>query len=406
VAVIALLAGCTSTASKAAGAHELSTGPISLAMPVSDPAISQAIQQWNRAHPGELVTVTDLPKDSDQRRDTVLQNLQNHSPGYDVVATDLTATAELAAQHYLDPLTGPLAVPTTGLVAPAVAAGSYRGSLYAAPLTAETGLLFYRADLLPSPPATWPALTAACATAQRNGLACFSGQYAQGADLAANLTELIAGAGGSVLSSDGAHAQLDSAPARAALQFLADSYRTQVIPQAAVTYQQQQSVRAFSSGALLMLRARPDAWRTLAAQTSPVLGKVKVALLPGRTAASPAVFSGTGLAVNGSGKHLKTAAAFMNFLLSTAVQRSLLLDDSAAPSLKSVYADASMRSRFPFLDVLSHSWPAARSAPVTPVYSDLSNALSDGAYSALTGAKTPEQASKDLQAAASSLPLG
>lgn len=408
VAVVATvaLAGCSGGKKSNGDSTQLSSGPISLAAADPTGVMKTLVDRWNVTHPGETVTITALPVDPAARRDQLVENLQNHAAGYDVVATDLSSTAEFASQRWIVPLTGALAVDTSGTVKPAVAAGTWAGSVYAAPVTAETGLLYYRTDLIKSPPSTWATLTADCAVAAKSSMACYSGQYAQGPDLSTNALEAIYAAGGQVLSADGKKAAIDDDAARKGLQFLVDSYHANVIPAAAITYQREQSVRAFGSSALVMLRAEADSYAALNARSSPVTGKVGVAALPGPSGPATPMFTGVGASIDSAGAHRRTALEFVRFLQSPDAQKRLLTDASLPPALTSIYQDVTLRSTYPFLDVLRTDWATGVPAPVTPQYQAISDALADGAYSALTGASTVAQVTKSLQATIGALPLG
>ena len=404
VAILAL-AGC-SGGKKGDNSSPMTSGPISFAVEDSSGVLKLLVDSWNAGHSGEQVTITQLPTDPAARRDQLLENLQNHASGYDVVATDLSAIPELAAGHWISPLSGNLAVDTSGAVKQVVADATWSGSLYAAPLTAETGLLYYRSDLLKTPPTTWTALAAACPIASASSLACYAGQFAQGPGLSTNALEAIYGAGGRVLSTDGKAVVVDSDGARKGLQFLVDAYRKNVIPPAAITYQREQSVRAFGSSTLLMLRAQAGDFATLNAKSSPVTGKVGVAALPGLSGAANPVFSGLGASINSVASHRRTALDFVKFLQSDEVQKQLLSDASMPPASTDLYSDPALRWMYPFLDVLQRDWATGVPEPVSTQFQEISDALADGAYTAMTGAETVPQVTKSLQSTLSALPLG
>ena len=77
------------------------------------------------------------------------------TPNYDVASVDVVWTAEFAAKGWLQPLKDKMAVDTEGMLEPTVEAGSYKGTLYAAPVSSDGGILYYRKDLVPTPPKTW-----------------------------------------------------------------------------------------------------------------------------------------------------------------------------------------------------------------------------------------------------------
>ena len=46
------------------------------------------------------------------------------------------------------------------MLKPTVEAASYKGTLYAAPESSDGGILYYRKDLVPTPPKTWDEMIA------------------------------------------------------------------------------------------------------------------------------------------------------------------------------------------------------------------------------------------------------
>jgi multiple sugar transport system substrate-binding protein len=402
---VALLALTGCSGGSRSDKQPITSGPISFAVADTSGAMKLLADRWNSEHPGQQVSITTLPSDPAARRDQLVENLQNHAAGYDVVATDLSAIPELAASRWISPLTAALAVDTSGSVRQVVADATWSGTLYAAPLTAETGLLYYRSDLLKTAPTSWSALVSACSIATANSLACYSGQFAQGPSLGANALEAIYAAGGRLLSPDGKTAVVDTENVRKGLQFLVDSYRKNVIPQAAITYQREQSVRAFGSSALLMLRAEADDYAALSAKSSPIYGKVGVAALPGPSGPAPAVFTGIGASINAAATHRRTALDFLRFLQSPDAQKRLLTDASLPPALMSVYTDPAVRSTYPFLDVLRADWATGVAEPVSTQFQAINDALAESAYTVMTGTASVAQATKSLQATISALPL-
>src|SRR5690606_34127668 len=93
-----------------------------------------------------------------------------------------------------------------------VATGSYRGKLYAAPVFAGAGFLFYRTDLLKKagiakPPRTWDEMKTACDKVLKlpaaKGMHCYTGQHKEYEGLTVNFSEAVHGAGGEVVDADG-----------------------------------------------------------------------------------------------------------------------------------------------------------------------------------------------------------
>ena len=88
-------------------------------------------------------------------------------------------TAEFAAKGWLTPLEGAFAIDTSGFLKPTVKAATYNDKLYAAPFASDGGLLYYRKDLVPTPPKTIDEMWAMCSIAKKNNIGCYAGQFAK-----------------------------------------------------------------------------------------------------------------------------------------------------------------------------------------------------------------------------------
>src|SRR5690349_7186912 len=110
------------------------------------------IEKWNAAHPNEKVTFKEQTDQADQQHDDLVQNFQAKNANYDVVSVDVVWTAEFAAKGWLQPLEGSLKIDTTNLLPATVKSATYLNKLYAAPVSSDGGLLYYRTDLISTPP--------------------------------------------------------------------------------------------------------------------------------------------------------------------------------------------------------------------------------------------------------------
>ena len=137
-----ILAGCASDGDNGNGAVDNpaaqegqdSRGPITFAMGKNDIEKVVAIaDRWNEENPDEEVTIHELAGEADAQRETLVQSLEASSDEFDVMALDVTWTAEFAANGYLVPLTGQMEIDTSALLEPAVESATYNGTLYALP---------------------------------------------------------------------------------------------------------------------------------------------------------------------------------------------------------------------------------------------------------------------------------
>ncbi|GAA2586532.1 ABC transporter substrate-binding protein [Actinomadura fulvescens] len=374
--------------------------------------IQKLVAKWNTAHPSEKVRIIELPEDGDQTRQQLVQNAQIKSNAYDVIRLDAVWTAEFAARRWVLPLDESKLDPSTFLPT-ALETGKYRGKLYAAPWLTGTGILYYRTDLLKaagvkSPPKTWAELSDACAkvkkTSQGKGVDCYAGQHDKYEGLAVNYSEAVQSAGGRVFDDSG-KPQVATPQAKAGLQFLVDGFKQGTIPSKSVTFKEEEGRRAFQDGKLVFHRNWAYVYAMASAKdgSSKVNGKFDVVPLPGKDGPGSGTLGGNNLSVSAFSKHQATARDFIAYIVSLDIQREYGKEQSFPLSRAALYDDPEMIKLYPYLPVLKKGLEAAGSRPVAVKYSEVSAAIQDHVTAAISGKKTVDQASADLQTALSGL---
>lgn len=382
-------------------AHLKDRGPITYVQgKVNDNATHGIIAKWNAAHPDEKVTLKEQTDEADQQHDDLVRNFDAKNADYDVVSVDLVWTAEFAAKGYLQPLKGDLAVDTDGLLESAVKGAQYNGVQYASPTTSDGGMLYYRTDLVKTPPTTWKELFDDCKIAQQAKIDCYAGQFNKYEGLTVNASEAINGAGGSIVDEDGKTPTVDSPEAAAGLQVLVDGFKDGDIPKSAITYTEEEGRSAFESGKLLFLRNWPYVYGLAATEaSSKVKGKFDVAPLPGLDGVGASTLGGHNTAISAFSDNKATAIDFVNFLASEEIQKDYMEKGSLAPIREEVYKDPALVKKYPYLPTLLTSIENAVARPITPFYQAVTKAIQDNSYAALKGDKTSEEAVKDMAAA-------
>jgi multiple sugar transport system substrate-binding protein len=380
------------------------TGPITLVTGKDTSGnMQKQVDTWNADHPGEKVTIIELPESADAQRQQMVQNAQAKSDAYTVLNLDVIWTAEFAANGWIEQL-NPADFPLDKMLAPTVDTGKYFNRQYAIPIYSDGGLLYYRKDLLDAAgvqaPKTWAELQSACRTVQATskGIGCYAGQFDKYEGLTVNFSEAVNSSGGSILK-DG-KPDVDTPEARKGLDFLANGFTQGYIPRAAVTYKEEESRRAFQDGKLLFLRNWPYVYAKAVAKdgSSRVAGKFAVAPLPGLTGPGQSTLGGHNYGISTFAKNKKSALGFVQFMASEERQRANLLATSQAPTWAGLYDEPGLVKQFPYLPILRESILKAEKRPEAVQYNDVSVAIQSAAYSTLTGQKTSAQALKDLQA--------
>ena len=355
------------------------------------------LDKWNAAHPDEQVTFEEQTDQADQQHDDLVQNFQAKNENYDVVSVDVVWTAEFAARGWLQPLEGDMAIETDGMLEPTIEAGTYQDKLYTAPVSSDGGILYYRKDLVPEAPKTWDEMMDMCSIAKENNIGCYSGQFKQYEGLTVNASEAINSAGGSVLGDDG-KPNLTTPEAEEGLNNLVDAFKNGNIPAEAITYQEEESRRAFQDGKLLCLRNWPYDYNLATTEgSSQVKDVLGMAALPGKDGPGASSLGGHNAAISVYSKNKATARDFVKFLIEEEQQKFFATQGSLAPVLGDLYEDQELVSKLPYLPVLKTSIENAVPRPVTPFYPAVTQAIQENSYAALKGEKSAKQALDDMQ---------
>jgi multiple sugar transport system substrate-binding protein len=159
-----------------------------------------------------------LPKGADDQRLQLARRLTGNDKALDVMALDVVWTAEFAEAGWALPLSddpsGKAEADATSNTLPGpLETAKWQNKLYAAPITTNTQLLWYRADLMDEPPQTWEGVVAEAgrlhAAGKPSWIAVQGKQYE---GLVVWFNTLLESAGGQVLSDDGKTVTLTDTP--------------------------------------------------------------------------------------------------------------------------------------------------------------------------------------------------
>ncbi|WSQ08273.1 ABC transporter substrate-binding protein [Streptomyces sp. NBC_01231] len=359
------------------------------------------LQGWNRAHPGERVTLVELPDSADETHAQMATDLRDGDRSrFDVLNIDVNWTSEFAAAGWIRPLPRDR-FPLKSFLKPVEHTATYDGQLYAVPYVTNAGLLLYRKDILAKegvrPPRTWAELERDAKTiAPKYGLDGYAGQFLPYEGLTVNAAEAVYSAGGTILGDEGERVTVNSAAAREGIGFLARGVREGWIPKQALTYKEEESKQAFQDGRLLFLRNWPYAYVGASARGSKVAGKIGAVPLPGPGGPGRSVLGGSNLAVSTHARHPDSAARLIAYLTSEPVQRQVLTRGALPPVRAALYEDPELVREFPYLPTLRASVVRAAPRPKSPRYDQVSLVVQAVVHDAMTGRETPAAAVRRL----------
>ncbi|EJZ09754.1 sugar ABC transporter periplasmic protein [Mycolicibacterium fortuitum subsp. fortuitum DSM 46621 = ATCC 6841 = JCM 6387] len=188
--------------------------------PANEMATFTAVAKRCNAELGDRFTIKQisLPKGADDQRLQLARRLTGNDKTLDIMALDVVWTAEFAEAGWAVPLSEDPAgeaeadAESNTLPGPLETA-RWQGRLYASPITTNTQLLWYRADLMDEPPSTWDGMvsevTRLHAAGKPSWIAVQAKQYE---GLVVWFNTLLTSAGGQVLSDDGKTVTLTDTP--------------------------------------------------------------------------------------------------------------------------------------------------------------------------------------------------
>lgn len=225
---VRLSAGALATLSTASVVSACGPGDngrmISFYTPASGAATFAAVAKRCTEQFGGRFTIQQfsLPRSADDQRLQLARRLSANDRTVDVMALDVIWTAEFAEAGWAlplsdDPAGRAEADATTDTLPGPLATATWKHRHYAAPVTTNTELLWYRPDLMDKPPTTWNAMVGEATRLHAAGKPSWIGvQASQGEGLVVWFNTLLESAGGRVLSDDGHKVTLTDTPAHRA----------------------------------------------------------------------------------------------------------------------------------------------------------------------------------------------
>jgi multiple sugar transport system substrate-binding protein len=344
----------------------------------------EIIARFNKTHPSSPVRLVEGPPPTDAREDMYSTAFLGGRTGYDIVYCDVIWIPKFAAAGWLLDVTGRLSPADSDDFLPAdLEAGKYEGHLYRIPAFTDAGLLYYRSDLVQTPPKSFQELLAAASKFENENRAGLLWQGKQYEGLVTNYLEILWGYGGEWITDD-RRVFLDRKEALDALQFLKSTIGT-ISPRGVTTYAEEETRNLFQNGRSVFLRNWFYVWDLVNRPDSPVQGKVAfVPMVHAQGGVSAATLGGWGFAVSRLSSNPDAAWDFVEFATQPEQLRELYAKAGRIPARKSLVPAE-------FQEIVR----SARPRPRIPEYAQASDILQRWVSAALAGSVTSEEALKN-----------
>jgi len=376
-----LLAGTALAACTASNAATTATATLNF-YSFNDPsgAVATAVTNCSEQSGGKYtITYNKLPAAADDQRLQIARRLAAADPSMDILGLDVTWEAEFAQAGWILPWTGTYKqqAQVDTLKVPLETA-TWKNQLVAVPYNSNTQLLWYRDDLVKTPPATWDQMIADAEQLAKQGkphlIEIQGGQY-EGATVWFNT--LISSAGGSILTPDSSKAALGP-PAVTALAIM-KKLATSVAADPSLPVQMEDQNRlAMEAGTAAFELNYPFVYPSMKSGNAELFKHFKWALYPRVTASEPAhvTIGGIDLAVSKYSPHPDLAFQAVLCLRNRENQLNAAIKGGLPPTLGSLYNDPAMFSAYPFHAQILASLQTASVRPKTPAYQTISIVIS------------------------------
>jgi multiple sugar transport system substrate-binding protein len=352
-------------------------------------ALTEAIKRFNEEHEADGLKVVkrELATDATEVRNQFIQRAQAKSDECDVLQSDIIWTAEFAQQGWIMDLSDYAKPRKAEFIPSTLSPFDFDGKLWGLPQVTGAGLLYRRTDQVAEPPATWQELYEQGAA--NDGFA-YQGAPYEG--LTCNFVELSSAAGGRILSEDGSKAELDSPENLKALQLMVDGMKSGGAVKASRTYMEEPTRIAFESGKATFMRNWSYAY-ALGKKAPKVKDKLAVSPLPPfEGGGEGGVLGGNGPVVSAFTDVPEGAIAWLDYWTSEETLKRNAEKYALPPTMPQLYDDAGVKKTLPYAPQLLTAVENATSRPVSPVYSQISQAVYENVNKAIAGQQSPEDA--------------
>jgi multiple sugar transport system substrate-binding protein len=301
----------------------------------------------------------------------------------DILGLDVTWEAEFAQAGFIQPWTGTYkAEAVQGTLVPALNTAIWKGTLYAVPDNSNTQLLWYRSDLVPTPPTTWAQMISDAEQLAKEGKPHYieiQGAQYEGATVWFNT--MVSSANGTILNPDATNVTL-GAPAVTALSIMKELANSVAADPSLSVQMENQNRLAMEGGTAAFELNYPFVYPAMKADNPTLFKSFKWALYPQVIPGVPAkvTIGGTDLAVSAYSQHKDLA---FQAALCLRDQQNQLINANVGgtpPTLTSLYSNPALFADYPFHADILQELQNASVRPKSPVYQvvsiDLSHLLS------------------------------
>lgn len=366
-------------------------------------ATDKIIEAFMKKYPNIEVKSKVMPTSTNQQHDAYVTMLNGKSAEIDVFDGDVIWPAEFSQAGYALPLDRFIQADGFDIEQynkGAVNAATFNGKLWALPEYVDAGMLYYRTDIVDSPPKTWDDLIKMSKEYQGKQGTEFGYlmQAKQYEGLVCNAVEFIASYGGTVINDKGEVA-INSPESIKGLKKLVEIGQSNIVPQNVQNFTEPETDTAYRDGQAIFSRNWPYQYSMVNnPDQSKVVDKVAVAPLPAGDAGSASTLGGWMGFINQYTENPQAAWTFLKFMAGPEGQKINAIYGGKAPAITKLFDDPEVQAKNPYFkeEGFVNALNNAVSRPVAPNYAEISEILQINISKAIAGDISVEDAVKTM----------
>ena len=367
-------------------------------------ATDKLIAAFEEKNPNITVKRQEMPADTGASHDQYVTTFSSKSAEIDVFDADVIWPAEFAQAQYaleLDRFIEADGINMDDYFPGTVQSGNFNGRQYAMPKYTDAGLLFYRKDIVETPPKTWDELFDMASELKGKegtefGYLMQANQYE---GLVCNAVEFIAAYGGQVVDENN-EVVVNTPETVAGITKMVEFVNSDFVPSNILSFQETETNNAWVGGQSVFARNWPYMQSTSEdKEASKVAENVGFAVLPSGDDTNAATLGGWMSMINRYSENQEAAWEFVKFMSGPEGQKISAVEGGRAPTIASLYEDEEVKeaavlfSNEEFVATLQNAVPR----PVSPIYPVISDIMQVELSKALAKEITPEEAAKNMQ---------
>lgn len=342
----------------------------------------RTVELWNEANPDTPVRIETLPESADEQRQQMSLELDAGGDGFDILGVDVIWTGEFAENGWLESLEDVRGDFEGTVLDGPFESATWGGELWVAPYSSNAGFLYYRTDLVDTPPTTWD--EAKQMAAEHADIDGYVGQGAKYEGFVVNYLEYLWGAGGDLVTEDGSVAFGEGDAATRALEFMKTSMEDGFYAPGFNTMMEEEARNHFQAGNAVFMRNWPYAYDLMSDPAeSQVADKFGIAPLPTFSGEGTiSALGGFNLGVSAFSSNKEAAKEFVVFAATNPEVQAALAERAVPPVLASTYDELQDN---PVMALLGQVLADARPRPPAPSWNQISVAMQNALFPAYNG---------------------